>query len=277
MEWTDFYDRFSEWAPSTVRSRISALQDMGPGIEIADAVLVLEDEGLRTQLIRKAMRLNAAFTADDFAAMEDALPEEVYRELARYGGFDAATPWLDEDTMDWDDFYGYYSDWDEATLARRIGKLQKFGPADEVSEVIGSLWDSGLEDPLYERAVAAGVRFTKAQMEEMGRDVFDIAGAISNPISDDQITRLSRNAQILCDQLEEMPLARKRRRKTYRRLGLLTLVGALFGRKKKDPNKCDGDCAHCPPHYGYRYGRWFYGHGHMSDCERGGNRGGGNP
>ena len=36
---------------------------------------------------------------------------------------------------------------------------------------------------------------------------------------------------------------------------------------------CNGDCAHCPPHYGYRYGRWYYGHGHQGGCERGGNGG----
>ena len=45
--------------------------------------------------------------------------------------------------------------------------------------------------------------------------------------------------------------------------------------KKKHNGKCDGDCANCPPHYGYRYGRWYYGHGHMYGCEFGGNRGGG--
>jgi hypothetical protein len=35
--------------------------------------------------------------------------------------------------------------------------------------------------------------------------------------------------------------------------------------------KCDGDCANCPPHYGYRYGRWYYGHNHSRGCERRGN------
>lgn len=39
--------------------------------------------------------------------------------------------------------------------------------------------------------------------------------------------------------------------------------------------RCSGDCAHCPPHYGYRYGRWYYGHDHTHGCEFGGNRGGG--
>ena len=45
--------------------------------------------------------------------------------------------------------------------------------------------------------------------------------------------------------------------------------------KKKDTGKCDGDCANCPPHYGYRYGRWYYGKDHTEGCTRGGNRGGG--
>ncbi len=44
---------------------------------------------------------------------------------------------------------------------------------------------------------------------------------------------------------------------------------------KKHSGKCDGDCANCPPHYGYRYGRWYYGHGHNHGCEFGGNKGGG--
>ena len=43
--------------------------------------------------------------------------------------------------------------------------------------------------------------------------------------------------------------------------------------KKKDNGRCDGDCSNCPAHYGYRYGRWYYGHGHQHGCERGGNGG----
>ena len=38
-------------------------------------------------------------------------------------------------------------------------------------------------------------------------------------------------------------------------------------------NRCDGNCAVCPSHYGYRYGRWYYGKGHQRGCERGGNGG----
>lgn len=45
--------------------------------------------------------------------------------------------------------------------------------------------------------------------------------------------------------------------------------------KKKHSGKCDGDCNNCPPHYGYRYGRWYYGHNHIEGCVFGGNKGGG--
>lgn len=45
--------------------------------------------------------------------------------------------------------------------------------------------------------------------------------------------------------------------------------------KKKHSGKCDGDCANCPPHYGYRYGRWYYGRHHIEGCEFGGNDGSG--
>lgn len=36
--------------------------------------------------------------------------------------------------------------------------------------------------------------------------------------------------------------------------------------------RCGGDCTHCPPHYGYREGRWYYGHHHSYGCELGGNK-----
>ena len=49
--------------------------------------------------------------------------------------------------------------------------------------------------------------------------------------------------------------------------------GSSTSPKKKDTGHCDGDCANCPPHYGYRYGRWYYGHAHQHGCQRGGNGG----
>ena len=60
--------------------------------------------------------------------------------------------------------------------------------------------------------------------------------------------------------------------------GLLSalLMGFAMGGTPAPSNHsgcCSGDCANCPPHYGYRYGRWYYGHGHSHGCEFGGNGG----
>lgn len=52
-------------------------------------------------------------------------------------------------------------------------------------------------------------------------------------------------------------------------------AGAAADQGRRHNDRCSGDCAHCPPHYGYRYGRWYYGHDHVHGCELCGNRGSG--
>lgn len=61
-----------------------------------------------------------------------------------------------------------------------------------------------------------------------------------------------------------------------------TLFGVIAGidmatgsNHHRHNGRCNGDCANCPPHYGYRYGRWYYGHDHVHGCEFGGNKGSG--
>jgi len=60
---------------------------------------------------------------------------------------------------------------------------------------------------------------------------------------------------------------------------LLAVLGATSSidnsRSQRHNGRCNGDCANCPPHYGYRYGRWYYGKGHVHGCEFGGNKGDG--
>lgn len=48
------------------------------------------------------------------------------------------------------------------------------------------------------------------------------------------------------------------------------------GSQQRHNGRCNDDCTNCPPHYGYRYGRWYYGKGHTHGCEFGGNKGDGN-
>ena len=51
------------------------------------------------------------------------------------------------------------------------------------------------------------------------------------------------------------------------------VLGEVIRRSNHPERRCNGDCNNCPSHYGYCYGRWYYGHGHQHGCERGGNGG----
>ena len=58
--------------------------------------------------------------------------------------------------------------------------------------------------------------------------------------------------------------------------GVIAGIGMAKGTNRhRRSGRCNGDCANCPPHYGYRYGRWHYGHDHVHGCEFGGNKGSG--
>lgn len=78
------------------------------------------------------------------------------------------------------------------------------------------------------------------------------------------------------EELEEEKLQAKERPDSCSGLfaalaGVSILAGLASDRKGS--HDCNGGCDHCPAHYGYRYGRWYYGHGHQGGCERGGNGG----
>ena len=180
MQWCDFYEGFWDWADSTRRTRISSLENVGSGAEIVECVLEMADEKARAQLIRKAIKLGAVFSNDDFIALDGEVSAEVYEQLGKYAGFDYNDPCFDEENMTWDDFYGAYSDWDVALLRRRIQKLRQFGPSDEVAEVISCMPDAETEELLYQKAVAAGVKFSDEEMVAMGNLVEVLTKILEN-------------------------------------------------------------------------------------------------
>lgn len=309
MLWCDFYDGFWDWSDSTRRTRISSLEDIGSGDEVVEAVLEIEDPKVKAQLIRKAMRLGAEFSSDDFMNLDGELPDELYAELGKYAGFDHNDPYFDEDNMTWDDFECYYSDWSEELLARRIGKLNNFGDPESVCDAIMCMPNSKLEDVLYRRAVKKGVKFTDEQLENMGHIELQLKKVLDDFATDEQITQLEHDVNVLCKQLDEQypePTPQEQAKETakgvFKVLGIIAaailgifglFLGAIFSltkkydgrstrykssrwhshKKKKNSRYCDGDCDNCPAHYGYRYGRWYYGHGHQWGCERGGDGG----
>lgn len=208
--------------------------------------------------------------------------------------------------MTWDDYYGGFYDWSPSTQKNYTYRLSDYGSAGEVWEVAQELafQDEAFATKFLEKALAAGVRFTPDQVLEMMGTVEEsvlskIAERTDVPfdreqleeiymmIDDASFQRISRRAKI--NVFDDEPAAYEQPEQVQyilpkkKKVGLFTALAAfaagspLAGQvRKKHDGHCDGDCANCPPHYGYRYGRWYYGKGHQYGCEFGGNKGDGN-
>lgn len=75
MTWQDFFDNCSEWADSTVKSRISSLKEMGPVNEVIEATEYISEE-CGNALIRKALALGVVFRPDDIASLSEYGPQD---------------------------------------------------------------------------------------------------------------------------------------------------------------------------------------------------------
>lgn len=204
----------------------------------------------------------------------------------------------------WDDYYAGFYDWSPSTQKSYAYRLTDYGPADEVWEVAQELafQDEAFTAKFLEKALAAGVRFTPNQMLEMVGTVEEsllskIAERTDVPfdreqleeiylmIDDSSFHKISKRSRIdVFDDVKELrrQAAASSAARPKKKGGLLSAVAAFAAGaavashlNKKHDGHCDGDCANCPPHYGYRYGRWYYGKGHQYGCEFGGNKGDG--
>lgn len=199
--------------------------------------------------------------------------------------------------MDWATYYERFYDWSESTQINRISSLTDFGASEEVAEVIQSFMDGKAASRLVKKALVHGVKFSAQEVMDM-IDLLDdipkeLISSCKTYFSQEQIDVLAdydidedvlraaskkSNVRFPFDEEEEYaeeycPPEQPPKLGFWATLfGITSLSG---GKKKGHPGYCTGDCANCPPHYGYRYGRWYYGHHHVHGCEFGGNKGDG--
>ena len=198
--------------------------------------------------------------------------------------------------MDWQIFYERFFDWASSTQIQRVRQLTSFGPSDQVTEVAQEIMEEKSASRFIRKALEVGVSFMAENIEDLwsvcdkktinailekSREHFtqEQLENLWGMADDDVINRVAKKNHVcLFDEPEEedidIPQEEYPKKPSFwQSLGIANL---LFGGKKRNPSgKCSGDCAHCPPHYGYRYGRWYYGHGHTHGCEFGGNHGDG--
>ena len=208
--------------------------------------------------------------------------------------------------MEWDAYYRKFDEWATSTQISRLSALTSYGPSDEVAEVAQGLMDETAASRLIRRALAAGVQFTAEEICELvnccnaavmnallenstcaftREQLEDIWGVVDDAVLEQTVRRCrvklfdddEEEEEEEDDEPEQAELSPPKRRREPK-LGFWTLLGATLLGASGDGGhgvRCTGDCAHCPPHFGYRYGHWYYGHGHVYGCEFGGNRGDG--
>ena len=289
MTWAEYYDKFYDWSESTQISRLSSVRDFGPACEVCEIAEEFCDEKIASRLIRKALAAGVEFSSDDVSNLEGVVTDELFMELAQsLGG-----------AMSWELFYDHFYDWNASTQRSNAIAQKQFGPAQEVIDIAIELPDEDSATKLLSNAYAAGVRFsaeeilqldgtvTGSMIAKLAMDARDALSAedlddISYLLSDAEVEKVAKKHGITIMEEEEdcweEPVP-QRKRSGIGFFGALFLGLSLLGgnpkSKKKHNGHCDGDCANCPPHYGYRYGRWYYGHHHRYGCQFGGNHGGG--
>lgn len=201
--------------------------------------------------------------------------------------------------MDWETFYDRWENWSDSTLISRISSLKSIGSSEEIVEVACSCFCSEAAYKLIVKAVKLGAEFSFDELMELAECDYELAEHILNnctfrltPSQSEKLEELGCSVPESCivQVKSKRRTSQKRERAERQEEGfspLLAVLAApelkrgffdkLFGAKPKRGKscRCSGDCANCPPHYGYRYGRWYYGHGHTHGCEFGGNKGDG--
>lgn len=210
--------------------------------------------------------------------------------------------------MDWETYYEKFYDWATSTQISRMSSLTSYGASSEVAEVAQEYMDEKAASRLIKKAVAYGVQFTPEEIYDLSvccnteamnallesakcrftkEQLEDLYGA-----ADDEVLErvAARNKIALFEEDEDEkvedeifeeeffdePVAPAPKIGFFTKLFMAVgIAGSLGSSQNKHSGHCTGDCANCPPHYGYRYGRWYYGHGHVHGCEFGGNKGNG--
>lgn len=191
--------------------------------------------------------------------------------------------------MTWDVFCDGHPGWADSTIKSRIYSLEDIGSGEEVVDVVIDLSNDDLKALLIRKAMQLNVIFTRNDYlsldGEIPYDLYTKVGiyggfCTSDPYPDDQFDSFAEQIRLaenyVDSRVNQIHKSRKPKLTVGKAIGLGIAVGVvkgLFSTSKKHNGRCNGDCRNCPAHYGYRYGRWYYGHGHQHGCLFNGNGG----
>ena len=236
--WDEYYDKFYDWAESTQVRNLYGLTSLGPADEVAEIIIELQGNiAASNRLLKKAVAAKLAFSGSDL--------------------------------MD----FAYANDKEALTAAARnsAGRLT----AEDMEDLYGEIDDETIIEICKQQNLVLPEYLCEEEDEE---------DCEYNEYDESEYYEYYESEETEDEELwGEGDLYMEEESRPPKKRGLFaTLFGVAAGinlakgfNKHRRNDRCDGDCAHCPPHYGYRYGRWYYGHDHDHGCEFGGNKGSG--
>ena len=138
MDWYSLYDKYLDMPDHVLRANIMSLSDIGLGVEVVNIITDITNAEIRLRLFEKALKLDAVFTEDDYARLDEEIPASFLAKLAKYGNIE-------------------------------------FGTAEKVTEALASIADENAKRALYERAYIEDIKFSKEQLDRIGYEDIDSA------------------------------------------------------------------------------------------------------
>ncbi len=258
LSWEEYYEKFYDWPESAQVRKLSALTSLGAADEVGEIIYALPSNGPAADcLLRKAVEAKLEFPADDliwFLNFND-------KALATEAVYNSANRLTSEDM---EALYGEVDD--EVVIdicsKRNLPLPEDLREEEESSEETREIGEEPLEEETFEERPLEAEPFQTAPLKEQSHGTDDAAR--EEPPKHGFFDVLFVILGTLFTALFAVFGA------------LLSLFGSFGSAPKSGPradkHRCNGDCENCPPHYGYRYGRWYYGHDRVRGCEFGGNK-----
>ena len=85
MTWEEFYDKFYDWAESTQIKKLSSLETLGSGSEVAEIIqeFYFHHPEISNRLANKAVEQKVIFSGEDLADLTGIIDESIQNELVK--------------------------------------------------------------------------------------------------------------------------------------------------------------------------------------------------
>ena len=275
MRWKYFYNNFWEWSDKKILHAISALSDIEE-LDFLHVAMNLKANDAKAALTKRAIKLNCYFSHHEFLYLSTVLKHDDLVTLANYAGFCAQYPEFRPSSCSWEEFMQAYPFLGKKALRNAIYNVKSFGTSSDVVKLYFDIKDDDIRRELYSEAIKKGVSFSKKEQEQIKEHIFKCE-------KKDVFSKIAKKAHQAAENIERSAKKVQRLKQIAPpeppspapSFSFLSFLGSFSesnsSHKSSHPGKCNGDCANCPPHYGYRYGRWYYGHSHTEGCVFGGN------